>query len=76
MIDEEKNEASTHCVRNPPAYKCGYRSELVYPPTGLDYTQFFHCPIALTVILDKRLYILLWLKYRAYVYDIDTCYVL
>jgi hypothetical protein len=59
MIDEEKNEANTHCVRNPPAYKCGYRSELVYPPTGLDYTQFFHCPIALTVILDKRLYILL-----------------
>jgi hypothetical protein len=59
MTDEEKDKASTRCVRNPPACKCGYCAELVNPPAGLDYTPFFCCPIPLTVILDKRLYILL-----------------
>jgi hypothetical protein len=58
MIDE-KDEASTHCVRNPPACKCGYRAKLVNLPPGLDYTPFFHCPIPLSVILDNMLYILL-----------------
>jgi hypothetical protein len=58
MIDE-KDEASICCIRNPPTCKCGYRAELVYPPAGLDYTSFFGCPIPLTVILDKKLYILL-----------------
>jgi hypothetical protein len=41
MTDEEKDEASIHRVRNPPACKCGYRAELVNPPPGLDYTPFF-----------------------------------
>jgi hypothetical protein len=59
MTDEKKDEASTNRVRNPPACKCGYRAELVYLPAGLDYTLFFRCSIALTVILDKMLYILL-----------------
>jgi hypothetical protein len=59
MIDDEKDKASTRCVGNPPACKCGYRAELVNPPAGLDYTPFFRCSIPLTVILDKRLYILL-----------------
>jgi hypothetical protein len=59
MIDEEKNKASTRCVRNPPVYKYGYRAELVNLPVGLDYTPFFLCPIPLTIIIDKRLYILL-----------------
>jgi hypothetical protein len=59
MTDEEKDEASTHRVRNPPTYKCGYRAELVNPSVGLDYTLFFYCPIPLSIILDKRLYILL-----------------
>jgi hypothetical protein len=59
MTDEEKDEASTYHVHNPPACKCGYRAELVYPPAGLDYTLFFRYPIPLTVILHKRLYILL-----------------
>jgi hypothetical protein len=59
MTDEEKDEASTRHVCNPLACKCGHRAELVNPPAGLDYTQFFYCPIPLTVILDKRLYILL-----------------
>jgi hypothetical protein len=59
MTDEEKDEVNTHRVCNPLACKCGYHAELVNPPTGLDYTLFFHCLIALTVILDKRLYILL-----------------
>jgi hypothetical protein len=42
MIDEEKDEASTHRVHNPPACKCGYCAELVNPPAKLDYTPFFH----------------------------------
>jgi hypothetical protein len=50
MTDEKKNEAGTCHVRNPPAYKCGYRAELVYPSAGLDYTPFFRCPIPLSVI--------------------------
>jgi hypothetical protein len=40
MTDEEKDEATTHHVRNPPPCKCGYRSELVKPPPRLDYTLF------------------------------------
>jgi hypothetical protein len=59
MIDEEKDEASTHRVHNPPACKYDYCAELVNPPPGLDYTPFFHCPIPLSVILDSMLYILL-----------------
>jgi hypothetical protein len=59
MTDEEKDEASTRRVCNPPACKCGYRAELVNPPPGLDYTPFFHCLIPLSVILDNMLYILL-----------------
>jgi hypothetical protein len=59
MTDEEKDEASSRRVRNSPVYNCGYRAELVNPPVGLDYTPFFRCPIPLTVILDKMLYILL-----------------
>jgi hypothetical protein len=59
MTDEEKDEASTHRARNPPACKCGYRAELVNPHIGLDYTPFFRCPIPLSVILDNMLYILL-----------------
>jgi hypothetical protein len=59
ITDAEKDKASTHRVRNPPACKCGYRAELVNLPAGLDYTPFFHCPIPLLVILFKRLYILL-----------------
>jgi hypothetical protein len=59
MTDEEKDEASTRCVCNPPTCKCGYRVELVNPPPGLDYTPFFRCPIPLSVILDNMLYILL-----------------
>jgi hypothetical protein len=76
MTDEKKGEASTHCVRNPPACKCGYRAELVNPPAGLDYTPFFHFLIPLSVILFKRLYFLLWSKYRVYINDIDICYIL
>jgi hypothetical protein len=41
MTDEEKDEASTHRVHNPPACECGYHAELVNPATGLDYTPFF-----------------------------------
>jgi hypothetical protein len=59
MTDEEKDKVCTRRVYNPPAYKCGYRTELVNPPAGLNYTSFFRGPIPLTVILDKRLYILL-----------------
>jgi hypothetical protein len=51
MTDEEKAEATTRRVRNPPPCKCGYRSELVNPPPGLDYTPFFRCPILVSVIL-------------------------
>jgi hypothetical protein len=57
--DEDKDEASTHRVRNPSICKCGYRAELMNPHVGLDYTLFFCCPIPLIVILIKRLYILL-----------------
>jgi hypothetical protein len=53
MIDAEKDEASVHCVHNPPMCKCGYRAELVNPPAEMDYTPFFHCLIPLTVILAK-----------------------
>jgi hypothetical protein len=76
MIDKEKDETSTCRIRNPPSCECGYSAKLVYPPAGLDYTLFFCCPIPWTVILDKMLYILLWLKYWVYVYDTDMCYVL
>jgi hypothetical protein len=57
MTDVEKDEASAHRVCNPPACKCSYRAELVNPSIGLDYTSFFRCPVSLTVILAKRLYI-------------------
>jgi hypothetical protein len=40
MTDDEKDEESTRCVCNPSACKCGYRTELVNPPAGLDYTVF------------------------------------
>jgi hypothetical protein len=40
MTDEEKEEATTRRVLNPPQCKCGYCSELVNPPPGLDYTPF------------------------------------
>jgi hypothetical protein len=76
MTDEEKDEASTHCVHNPPVCKCGYRVELVNSSPGLDYTLFFRCPISLSVILDNMLYILLLLKYLVYVNDIGMCCVL
>jgi hypothetical protein len=58
MIDEEKKEATTCHVANPPAY-C---SELATPPDGLDYTPFFRCPILLSIILHKRLHILVMIK--------------
>jgi hypothetical protein len=45
MTDKENDEASTYRVRNPSTCKCGYRAELVNPPTRLDYTSFFRCPI-------------------------------
>jgi hypothetical protein len=54
MTDTEKDKASVRHVCNPPACKCGYRAELVNPPTGLDYTLFFHCLIPLTVIVAKE----------------------
>jgi hypothetical protein len=54
MTDEEKEEATTHHVRNPPLCKYGYRFELVNPPTGLDYTPFWCCRIPLSVIAHKR----------------------
>jgi hypothetical protein len=75
MTDEENDEATTHRVCNPPACEYGYHAELVNPPVGLDYMLFFRCPIPLSVILDKRLYILLWSKYWVYVNDNDMCYV-
>jgi hypothetical protein len=59
MIDEEKDEASAHRTWNPPACKCGYHAELVNLLAGLDYTLLFCCSIPLSVILFKRLYILL-----------------
>jgi hypothetical protein len=55
MTDEEKEEATTRCVRNPPLCKCGYRSQLANPPKGLDYTPFWRCPIPLSVKLHKIL---------------------
>jgi hypothetical protein len=76
MTDEEKDEASIYRVPNSHVYKCGYHAELVNPPVGLDYTPIFCCPIPLTIILDKRLYNLLWLKYWVYVYDTNMCCVL
>jgi hypothetical protein len=51
ITDEEKKEATTHSVRNTPLCKCGYQSQLVNPPNGLDYTPFWHCPIPLSVKL-------------------------
>jgi hypothetical protein len=51
MTDEEKAEATIHHICNPPLCKCGYRSQLVNLPLGLDYTPFFHCLIPLFVIL-------------------------
>jgi hypothetical protein len=76
MTDEEKDEASTCRVCNTPACKCGYCAELVNPPPGLNYIPFFRCPIPLSGILDKMLYILLLLKYLVYVNDIDMCCIL
>jgi hypothetical protein len=54
MTDVEKEEATTHHVSNPPLCKCRYQSELVNPPTGLDYTPFWRCPVPLSVIARKR----------------------
>jgi hypothetical protein len=54
MTDEEKEEAITRCFNNPPLCKCGYHSELANPPTGLDYTPFWHYHIPLWVIAHKR----------------------
>jgi hypothetical protein len=62
MTDVEKDKASARCVRNPPACKCGYRAELVNPPTGLDYTLFFHCSIPLMVIVAKEIIYLVVIK--------------
>jgi hypothetical protein len=59
MTDEEKDESSTHRVRNSLACKCGYRAKLVNPLARLDYTPFFHCMIPLSVILFKMLKFLL-----------------
>jgi hypothetical protein len=59
MTDKEKDEASIRRVHNSPACQYGYRAELVYLPAELDYTPLFCCPNPLTVILHKRLYILL-----------------
>jgi hypothetical protein len=56
---EEKDKTTTRHVRNPPTYKCGYRSKLANPPTGLDYTPVWCYPILISVILHKRLYLLL-----------------
>jgi hypothetical protein len=53
MTDEEKKEATIRRVREPPFCKCGYRSQLVNPPNGLDYTLFWHCHIPLSVKLHK-----------------------
>jgi hypothetical protein len=55
---------------------CGYHAELLNSLARLDYTLFFRCPIPLSVILEKMLYILLWSKYWVYVNDIDMCCVL
>jgi hypothetical protein len=63
MIDEEKDEATTHHVCNSPVCKHGYGFELATPPARLDYTLFWRCHIPLLVILQKRLYILLLSKY-------------
>jgi hypothetical protein len=76
MADEENDEATTRHVRNPPMCKFGYRTELVNLPARLDYTLFFCCLIPLSIILFKRLYILLWSKYWVYVNDIDMWCVL
>jgi hypothetical protein len=76
ITDEEKDEASTHSVRNSHVCKCSYRAELVNPASGLDYTPFFCCSIPLSIILENMLYILLWLKYLVYVNDIDMWWVL
>jgi hypothetical protein len=54
MIDEEKEEATTHRVSHPSLCKCEYRSQLANPPTGLDYTPFWRCYIPLSVIPNKR----------------------
>jgi hypothetical protein len=40
MTDEEKEEATTRHDSHPPLCKCRYRSQLVNPMTGLDYTLF------------------------------------
>jgi hypothetical protein len=54
MIDEEKEEATTRRVSLPPLCKYGYHSELVNPPTELNYTPFLCCSIPLSVIAHKR----------------------
>jgi hypothetical protein len=66
MIDEEKDKASTRCVYNLPACKCGYHAELVNPPPELDYTPFFRCPIPLSVILDNMLYIIYFIVIKIF----------
>jgi hypothetical protein len=54
MADEVKDEATTRCVCNTPLCKCEYCLELANPPTGLDYTHFWHRLIPLLVIIHKR----------------------
>jgi hypothetical protein len=62
MTDAEKDKASARRIRNPPACKCGYHVELVNPPSGLDYTLFFHCLIPLMVIVAKEVIYLIMIK--------------
>jgi hypothetical protein len=57
MIDEEKEEATTRCVSHPPLCKYGYHLQLANPPTRFDYTPFWRCPIPLSVIAHKRVFI-------------------
>jgi hypothetical protein len=40
MTNEEKAEATTRRVCSPPPCKCGYHSDMMNPPPGLDYTPF------------------------------------
>jgi hypothetical protein len=69
MIDEEKEEAGSRCVMQPPLCKCGYRSKLANPPIGLDYTPFWRYPIPLLVIAHKRCHPLVVMKARSALWD-------